>query len=87
MRVRVDDGLVVVLHIVLRDFAIIRQIYFVNQIVAYVVHNGLMKDLSVLQEPPFTDQGSIVEVFGTNLPLWSSIRKSIEQINMNALAA
>ena len=64
-----------------------RQIYFVNQIVEYVVHNGLMKDLSVLQEPPFTDQGSIVEVFGTNLPLWASIRKSIEQINANAIAA
>ena len=64
-----------------------RQIYFVNQIVEYVVHNGLMKDLSVLQEPPFTDQGSIVEVFGTNLPLWAGIRKSIEQINANAIAA
>ena len=64
-----------------------RQIYFVNQIVEYVVHNGLMKDLSVLQEPPFTDQGSIVEVFGTNLPLWANIRKSIEQINTNAIAA
>lgn len=36
-----------------------RQIYFVNQIVEYIVHNGVMKDLSVLQEPPFTDQGSI----------------------------
>ena len=36
-----------------------RQIYFVNQIVEYIVHNGMMKDLSVLQEPPFTDQGSI----------------------------
>ena len=33
-----------------------RQIYFVNQIVEYIVHNGVMKDLSVLQEPPFTDQ-------------------------------
>lgn len=31
-----------------------RQIYFVNQIVEYIVHNGLRKDLSVLQEPPFT---------------------------------
>ena len=39
------------------------QIYFVNQIVEYIVHNGLMKDLSVLREPPFTDNGSIVEVF------------------------
>ena len=27
-----------------------RQIYFVNQIVEYIVHNGMMKDLSVLQE-------------------------------------
>ena len=25
-----------------------RQIYFVNQIVEYIVHNGVMKDLSVL---------------------------------------
>ena len=25
----------------------------------YIVHNGVMKDLSVFQEPPFTDQGSI----------------------------
>ena len=32
-----------------------RQIYFVNQIVEYIVQNGLMKDLSVLQRPPFTD--------------------------------
>ena len=32
-----------------------RQICFVNRIVEYIVHNGLMKDLSVLQETPFTD--------------------------------
>ena len=36
-----------------------RQIYFVNQIVEYIIHNGVMKDLSVLQEPPFTVRGSI----------------------------
>ena len=30
-----------------------RQIYFVNQIVEYIVHNGMMKDLSVLLESPF----------------------------------
>lgn len=40
-----------------------RQIYFVNQIVEYVVRNGMLKDLSVLQESPFTDKGSIVEIF------------------------
>lgn len=39
-----------------------RQIYFVNQIVEYIVQNGMMKDLSVLQEAPFTDQGSVVDI-------------------------
>ena len=63
-----------------------RQIYFVNQIVEYIVHNGVMKDLSVLQEPPFTDQGSVVEIF-TDLTVWMGIRKAIENINANARAA
>jgi type I restriction enzyme R subunit len=62
-----------------------RQIYFVNQIVEYIVHNGLMKDLSVLQESPFTDKGSVVEIF-TDLTLWMGIRKTIEQVNANAVA-
>ena len=53
-----------------------RQIYFVNQIVEYIVHNGLMKDLSVLQESPFTDQGSIVELFA-DLSVWMVIRRTI----------
>ena len=63
-----------------------RQIYFVNQIVEYIVHNGMMKDLSVLQEAPFTDYGSIVEVF-TDLSVWAGIRQAIERVNANALAA
>lgn len=63
-----------------------RQIYFVNQIVEYIVHNGLMKDFSVLQEPPFTDQGSVVDIF-TDLNVWMGIRKVIESINANAAAA
>ena len=62
-----------------------RQIYFVNQIVEYIVHNGMMKDLSVLQESPFTDYGSIVEVF-TDLTVWMGIRNTIEKINSNAVA-
>ena len=62
-----------------------RQIYFVNQIVEYIVRNGMMKDLSVLQESPFTDKGSVVEIF-TDLTLWMGIRKAIEQINANAAA-
>ena len=63
-----------------------RQIYFVNQIVEYIVHNGVMKDLSVLTEPPFSDKGSIVEVF-TDVTIWMGIRKIIDQINANATAA
>ena len=61
-----------------------RQIYFVNQIVEYIVHNGLMKDFSVLQGPPFTDQGSVVEVF-TDLSVWLGIKAVIERINTNAI--
>ena len=60
-----------------------RQIYFVNQIVEYIVHNGIMKDLSVLQESPFTDKGSVVEIF-TDMSVWMEIRKVIDQINANA---
>ena len=63
-----------------------RQIYFVNQIVEYIVQNGMMKDLSVLQEPPFTDKGSVAEVF-TDLSVWMNIRKAIDLINANAVAA
>lgn len=63
-----------------------RQIYFVNQIVEFIVQNGMMKDLSVLQETPFTDQGSIIELF-TDMSVWLGIRRVIEQVNANALAA
>lgn len=62
-----------------------RQIYFVNQIVEYIVHNGMMKDLSVLQESPFTDRGSVVEIF-TDLSVWMGIRGVIDRINANAAA-
>ena len=62
-----------------------RQIYFVDQIVEYIVHNGMMKDLSVLQEPPFTDQGSVATIF-TDLTVWMGIRKVIDTINSNVIA-
>ena len=58
-------------------------IYFVNQIVEYVVHNGLLKDMSVLQSSPFTDQGSVVDIF-PDLSVWQGIRAVIKQINANA---
>ena len=62
-----------------------RQIYFVNQIVEYIVHNGVMKDFSVLQESPFTDRGSIVEIF-SDLSIWAKIKNTIDTINANAAA-
>ena len=63
-----------------------RQIYFVNQIVEYIVRNGMMKDLSVLQGSPFTDQGSVGEIF-TDVTVWAGIRKAIAKINANAIEA
>ncbi len=62
-----------------------RQIYFVNQIIEYIVQNGMMQDMTVMQESPFTDQGSIVEVF-TDIRIWQGIMKTIELINHNAVA-
>ena len=62
-----------------------RQIYFVNQIVEYIVQNGMMKDFSVLQESPFTDRGSITEIF-TDMNVWIGIKKVIDSINANAAA-
>ena len=58
----------------------------IGKCVPYIVHNGLMNDLSVLQDAPFTDNGSIVEVF-TDLTLWIGIKRVIDRINANALAA
>ena len=63
-----------------------KQIYFVNQIVEYIYRNGIMKDFSVMQEAPFTDCGSVVEVF-TDIAIWEGIRTVINEINKNALVA
>lgn len=53
-----------------------RQMYFVRQIVNYIVKNGMMKDLSVLQESPFTDQGGIGELFD-DVTLFMAIRQRL----------
>ncbi len=63
-----------------------RQMYFVRQIVNYIVKNGMMKDLSVLQESPFTDQGGISELFD-DAAVFMDLRAVIEGINRNAVAA
>lgn len=61
-----------------------RQIYFLNQIIEYIVHNGIMKDMSILLEAPFSDRGSIVEIF-TDVSVWAGIKKVIDEINANAV--
>lgn len=49
------------------------------------MHFSIMKDLSVLQEPPFTDCGSVVEVFD-DLSVWAKVKSAIDRINANAAA-
>lgn len=61
-----------------------QQMYFVRQIVNYIIRNGMMKDLSVLQESPFNDMGSITELF--DMSTFMNIRRVIDGININAAA-
>mgnify|MGYP002517562566 CR=1 FL=1 len=61
------------------------QIYFVNQIIEYIVRNGVMKDMSVLQEPPFTDRGSIVEIF-TDISYQSCLTFRCSTCDKNVMA-
>lgn len=60
-----------------------KQIYFVNQIIEYVVQNGAITDMRVLTQSPFTDRGSIPEIF-QDLSLWNGIKSVIDDINENA---
>lgn len=62
------------------------QIYFVNQIINYIVKNGMLADFKVLQETPFTDQGEVSDVF-EDAVMWLDIMKIIKSINANAYAA
>jgi len=64
-----------------------RQIYFVNQIINYIVQNGMMKNLAVLQEAPFTDKGDVADLFAEDTVIWMDIMKVIKSINANALIA
>ncbi len=63
------------------------QYYFVNQIVEYVVQNGVMEDMSVLMEAPFTDRGKLSDLFGSDMETWSRIKRAIDAINDNARTA
>ena len=60
-----------------------RQIYFVNQIVEYIAQNGVLFNFQTLTESPFTDRGSIADIF-TDLTVWNGIKSIIDRINGNA---
>ena len=62
-----------------------RQLYFVKQIINYIIKNGMMKDLSILQHSPFSDKGSCVEIFGQDLATFAAIKGTINLINLNAV--
>ena len=63
-----------------------RQIHFVKQVVNYIVKNGMMKDLAVLQAPPFTDQGALSHLF-EDITVFMNLRDVITSINQNAQVA
>ena len=44
---------------------------------------AMVRGMSVLQSSPFTDQGSVVDIF-PDLSVWEGIRAVIKQINANA---
>lgn len=60
------------------------QINFVKRIVSYVVKNGILKDLTILGEPPFNEMGSVAEIF--DMSTWIEIKSIIDKINHNAAA-
>ncbi len=60
------------------------QYYFVNQIVEYVSRNGIIEDMAVLMTSPFTDRGSVADIFGSDMDKWLKIKQAIESINHNA---
>ena len=62
-----------------------RQMYFVKQIVNYIVKNGMMKDLAILQSSPFSDVGRPSEIFDDE-KVFFRLRAVIERINANAAA-
>ncbi|MBP3890967.1 MAG: DEAD/DEAH box helicase family protein [Solobacterium sp.] len=63
-----------------------KQIYFVNQVIEYFVQNGVMLDLKVLMDTPFTDNGSLSDIF-EDPNVWTGLRSIINGINANAVVA
>ena len=61
-----------------------KQIHFVKLIIDYVVKNGLIDDNKILQQEPFRNVGSIVELFKDNMNDARNIMGIIADIKKNA---
>jgi type I restriction enzyme R subunit len=57
-----------------------KQIEFVKTLKEYVIENGIIS-LDKLKEKPFSNIGSIYEIFKDNINVFNEIKENIEQIN------
>lgn len=60
------------------------QIYFINQIIEYIVENGYMEDITILKSAPFNSYGSLVELYGNDMNVFYEIKQVIVNINERA---
>ena len=60
------------------------QIYFINQIIEYIVENGFMEDMSVLKSAPFNSYGSYSELYKNDKNVFYAIKNVITGINERA---
>lgn len=58
-----------------------KQIHFVELIIDYVVKNGFIEDKKILQQEPFRNVGSIVELFKDNMNCARNIMNKVDSIN------
>ena len=61
-----------------------QQTYFVNAVIEYIVKYGMVADYSVFLKTPFSDCGSIADLF--NPKEWKEIMDAINSFKENALA-
>ena len=68
------------------DFANLNQnqSYFVNKVIEYIVKNGMLTENAVMMNAPFTDRGTVADIFGQSLDVWNNILIAIAGINKNA---
>ncbi|MDY4079005.1 MAG: DEAD/DEAH box helicase family protein [Clostridium sp.] len=60
-----------------------KQIHFVELIIDYIVKNGFIEDKKILQQEPFRNVGSIVELFKDNMNYARNIMSKVDSISEN----